>query len=329
MRRRWWATPHARSLFWQVAVLVAVGAFVAIVAMQVARNLEWRGIASGFDYLGRQAGFQIADGPLSYSPRDSYARALAVGLVNTARVAVLGIAGATALGLVIALARLSTLRLVAVAAQVYIELMRNTPLLLQLLFWYSLTQALPGPREALQPVPGVLLCFRGLFLPWPVWHDGGVALARPAVIGFGVEGGAAISPEFATLLIGLTTCTAAFVAEIVRAGIVSVPHSQTETAAALGLSRGRTMRLVVMPQAVPVIVPPLTSQFLNLMKNSSLAVAIGYPDLISVTNTTLNQTGQAIEALALAMGCYLGISLLISLAMSLYERRVSRRAGRS
>jgi general L-amino acid transport system permease protein len=212
---------------------------------------------------------------------------------------------------------------------VYVEVLRNTPLLLQLFFWYSLSQALPGPRDALHPLPGVFVCFRGIFLPGPAWHGGypWIAIERPAFVGFDFRGGLSISPEFAALLIGLSTYTAAFIAEIVRGGILAVDRGQTEAAAALGLSRRSVRRLVVMPQAWPVIIPPATSQFLNLAKNSSLAVAIGYPDLISVTSTTLNQTGQAVEALALAMVVYLAISLTISLAMNLYDRALARRRG--
>jgi len=221
------------------------------------------------------------------------AGALEVGLVNTLRVAALGILIATALGLFVGVARLSPLWIASTASTVYVEALRNTPLLLQLLFWYSLLQALPTARNALHPVPGVFLSNRGL-----------------------VVGGVSASPEFAALLIGVSTCAAAFIGEIVRGGILAVERGQTEAAAALGLSRLRILRLVVLPQAMPVIVPPVTSQFLNLTKNSSLAVAIGYPDLVSITNTTLNQTGQAVEAIALAMVVYLAVSLAISSFMA-------------
>jgi general L-amino acid transport system permease protein len=313
-----------------MVVVVVVCALVAIVATQIAANLRQRGIASGFDYLSRTAGFEIATGLLSYSSRDTYARALALGLLNTLQVALLGILIATLLGLAIGVARLSKIWVISMMARAYVEAIRNTPLLLQLLFWYSLSQSLPSPREALHPFPGVFLCFRGLFLPGPAWHDGSLGLDYPTLVGFGFQAGTSISPEFAALLIGLSTCTAAFIGEIVRGGILSVSRGQTEAAAALGLSRAKALRLVVLPQALPVIVPPTTSQFLNLTKNSSLAVAIGYPDLISITNTTLNQTGQAIEAIALVMVVYLGISLMISLAMSRYEGAVARRHhGRS
>lgn len=329
--RTWlsWSNPRTRAIVWQTAAIVAVAAILVAVALQTADNLKRRGIASGFEYLGRAAGFEIANGPLDYSSRDSYGRALAVGLFNTLRVSLLGVLIATVLGLVIGVARLSRIRLASLMASAYVEALRNTPLLLQLFFWYALSQALPGPREALNPLPGVFLCFRGLYMPGLGWHDGQPFIERPELVAFDFHGGTSISPEFAALLIGLATYTAAFIAEIVRGGILAVGRGQTDAAGALGLSRGRTLRLVVLPQALPVIIPPATSQYLNLFKNSSLAVAIGYPDLISVTSTTLNQTGQAIEALTLAMIVYLAISLTISLAMNLYNRAIGARERRA
>jgi general L-amino acid transport system permease protein len=291
----------------------------------------------------------------------------------------LGILLATAMGLVIGVGRLSKIWVISTLAGAYVEIIRNTPLLLQLLFWYSLSQALPSPAHALRPLPGIFLCVRGLFVPSLTWEGGflwigaamlafkiltpfvltrsrrrreqtgrglptarllvglatillsaavlighpHIAVERPALTGFDFHGGMWISPEFAALLIGLSTYTAAFIGETIRGGILAVDRGQTEAAAALGLSRIKILRLVVLPQALRVILPPTTSQFLNLAKNSSLAVAIGYPDLISITNTTLNQTGQAIEAIALAMFVYLAISLAISLAMGLYEAKLA------
>jgi len=323
-----WSDPRTRAVVWQIVVVAIVCTLVATVALETASNLEQRGIASGFGYLSRMAGFEIARGPLSYSSRDTYARALTVGLLNTLRVALLGIFAATALGLSIGIARLSKMWVVSTLARAYVEVLRNTPLLLQLLFWYSLFQALPAPREALNPFPSVFLCFRGLYLPSLAWNDGALGLEYPALVGFDFRGGLSISPEFATVLMGLSTCTAAFIGEIVRGGILSVGSGQTEAAQALGLSRRNVLRLIVLPQALPVIIPPTTSQFLNLAKNSSLAVAIGYPDLISITTTTLNQTGQAVEAIALVMIVYLAISLVISLGMNLAHGAVARRGDR-
>jgi general L-amino acid transport system permease protein len=305
--------------------VAATAAAIAAVAMQTAENLKLRGIASGFDYLHRAAGFEIASGPLPYSSRDTYAQALVVGVFNTLRVSALGIVAATGLGLIIGVARLSTIRIASTLASAYVEVLRNTPLLLQLFFWYTLSQSLPAPKDALNPFAGVFLCFRGLYMPALTWNDGEPSMEWPELVGFDFSGGTSISPEFAALLIGLTTYTAAFIGEIVRGGILAVDQGQKDAAAALGLSRGRVLRLIVLPQALPVIIPPATSQFLNLVKNSSLAVAIGYPDLISITSVTLNQTGQAIEALTLAMIIYLAISLTISVFMNVYNRTVQRR----
>jgi general L-amino acid transport system permease protein len=306
-------SPRSRALVGQGVVVAAVGTLLVLVALQAAANLKERGIASGFAYLGRGAGFEITPGPLAYSSRDTYARALAVGLVNTLRVALAGIVLATVLGVVIGLLRLSKTRVLSLPAAAYLEVLRNTPLLLQLLVWYSLAQSLPGPQAALPPLPGVFLCNRGLFLPSP-WE-------RPVLDGFNIRGGLSLSPEFGALLVCLATYTAAFIGEIVRGGVLSVGRGQTEAAAALGLSRARTLRLVVLPQALRVMVPPATNQYLNLAKNASLGVAIGYPELISVTSSTLNQTGQAIEAIGLATVLYLGLSLSFSLAVHLWRRR--------
>jgi len=284
-----------------------------------AANLEARRIASGYGFLSREAGFEIGESFfLRYSAADSYARALVVGLVNTLGVAAIGIVLATVLGGAIGLARLARDALLRTLAAAYVEFVRNVPLLVQLFFWYALiTEALPAPREALSPLPGVFLTNRGIFFPGP----GSV----PELSGFNFVGGAALSPEFATLLIGLATYTAAFIAEIVRAGILAIERGQLDAAYALGLSRWQVTRLVVLPQALRVIVPPLTSQYLNLTKNSSLAVAIGYPDLVSIANTTINQTGQAIEGVAIIMGVYLTVSLSISAFMNWYNARVALR----
>jgi len=324
-------SPRTRAIAWQILAIAVVAAIVAAVAFQTVTNLRARGIASGFDFLGRAAGFEIARGPIEFSSRDTYARALVVGLVNTLRVSLLAIGLATTFGVALGVARLSHVWVVSAIARTYVEVMRNTPLLLQLLFWYSLAQALPAPRDALNPLPGVFLCFRGLFFPSPIWQADypWIAIDHPVLAGFGFQGGASVSPEFAALLVGLTTYTAALIGEVVRGGILAVDKGQREAAAALGLSRIRILRLVVLPQALRVIIPPTASQYLNVVKNSSLAVAIGYPDLLSITNTTLNQTGQAIEAIALAMAVYLLVSLSLSLAMNTYNAAILRRGGRT
>ena len=287
-----------------------------------AENLAARRIASGFAFLLREAGFEIGEtGGLAYSAADSYLRALAIGLANTFRVAVLGVVLATVLGVAVGLARLAPNWLLARLAGAYVEVVRNVPLLVQLFFWYAvIAESLPPPAEALEPLPGWFLSNRGIFFPLP----GDV----PELSGFNFTGGAALSPEFAALLVGLVTYTAGFIAEIVRAGVLSVPAGQRDAARSLGLSPRDTTRHVILPQALRLIVPPLTSQYLNLTKNSSLAVAIGYPDLVSIANTTINQTGQALEGVALIMAVYLTISLAISGAMNAYNRRVALRGVR-
>lgn len=298
------------------AAAAALGWFII---SNTAANLEARHIASGFGFLSREAGFEIGESFfLRYNAGDSYARALLVGVTNTLTVAAIGIVLATVLGAAIGLARLARNALLRALGAAYVELLRNVPLLVQLFFWYALiTEALPGPREALSPLPGVFLTNRGIFFPVP----GSV----PELSGFNFAGGTALSPEFAALLIGLATYTAAFIAEIVRAGILAIERGQLDAAYALGLTRWQVTRLVVLPQALRVIVPPLTSQYLNLTKNSSLAVAIGYPDLVSIANTTINQTGQAIEGVAIIMAVYLTVSLSISAFMNWYNARVAFR----
>jgi general L-amino acid transport system permease protein len=309
----------AKGIAYQAAALAAVLGVAWFLISTTVANLEERRIASGFGFLQREAGFEIGESFfLRYGAADSYLRALIVGLVNTLAVSAIGIVIATALGTLIGLLRLTRNFLLRTLAALYVEFVRNVPLLVQLFFWYALiTEVLPHPRDALQPLPGVFLSNRGMFFPS---FDG-----VPSLQGFNFAGGIGVSPEFATLLIGLGTYTAAFIAEIVRAGILAVSRGQVEAAHAIGLTSGQTTRLVVMPQALRVIVPPLTSSYLNLVKNSSLAVAIGYPDLVSIANTTMNQTGQAIEGIVTIMAVYLTISLSISALMNWYNARIALR----
>lgn len=379
-RRRFWYDPRVRALIYQVLVVAVVALIGWYLVSNTLANLARQNIATGFGFLEREAGFAISEGLIDYSAADTYGRALLVGLLNTIRVAVLGIVLCTVVGTIIGIARLSSNWLVAKLASGYVEVVRNVPLLLQLFIWYGIiTISLPHPREALNPLPGVWLSNRGVMLPVPaadplhsyigiacaagvigaillyrwarrrqertgaqfpalkagaalaiglpavVWLLGGAptAVDVPVLRGFNFRGGLTISPEFAALLLGLSIYTAGFVAEIVRSGILAVPNGQSEAAAALGLRRGLALRLVVLPQALRVIIPPMTSQYLNLTKNSSLAVAIGYPDLVSIGNTTLNQTGQAIEAIAIYMTVYLSISLAISAFMNWYNRKIA------
>jgi general L-amino acid transport system permease protein len=317
-----WRSARTRAWGYQIAAVAAVAVVVALVASQTAINLRQRHIASGFAYLDRTAGFEIASSPIRFSSSDTYARALAVGVLNTLRVTGLGIVLASVLGAIVGVARLSPIGVARAAAGAYVEVLRNTPLLLQLLFWYSLFQLLPDQSHAWNPAAGVFLCDRGLYLPAMTWSAGTLHFQTPTLAGFGFRGGTSVTPEFAALLIGLTTYTAALIGEILRGAIQAVDRGQKEAAAALGLSRHRTLRSVVLPQALPAIVPPLTTQYLNLAKNSSLAVAIGYPDLIATTTSTLNQTGQAVEAIAVAMACYLALSLVIALPMGMLNRTV-------
>jgi general L-amino acid transport system permease protein len=305
-----------RKAAYQALALGAVLGLAWYLVSNTLDNLEARRIASGFAFLGREAGFEVGETTLmAYSASDTYLRALLVGLANTFAVSAAGVVLATLLGTGIGLARLSSNLLLNKAAASYVEFIRNVPLLVQLFFWYALiTEALPHPREALEPLPHVFLSNRGVFFPLP----GSV----PALEGFNFSGGAGLSPEFATLLIGLVVYTAAFIAEVVRAGILAVRRGQVDAAYALGLARAQVLRFVVLPQALRVIVPPLTSQYLNLVKNSSLAVAIGYPDLVSIANTAINQTGQAIEGIAIIMAVYLTISLAISAFMNWYNARL-------
>jgi general L-amino acid transport system permease protein len=348
-------------------------------------NLETQHVASGFDFMSRTAGFGVSQSLIPYSEADTYTRVFLVGLLNTLLVAVVGIFFATIIGFIVALGRLSPNWLISRISGGYVELVRNLPLLFQILFWYlAVLGALPSPRQSVSIFDSFFLNNRGLVIPKPIGHEGLVALMiaivaaivgclllrsysrralfqsgrvvivwpyvstlligaplvvmmifgapftfeMPALKGFNFTGGARVTPEFVALAIALSTYTAAFIAEVVRAGILSVHKGQMEAGASLGLSRGSTLRLIVVPQAMRVILPPLTNQYLNLTKNSSLAVAIGYPDLFSVfAGTTLSQTGQAIEIIAITMGVYLLISLVTSTIMSFYGWRLARSIG--
>ena len=322
--------PRHRAILYQ-ALLVAMVCLAAwyFIANAV-DNLLARRIASGFGFLSREAGFEIGESTfLTYNAGDTYLKALAVGFLNTLRVAALAIFFSTIIGVAIGLARLSPNWLLMKLAAAYVEAIRNVPLVVQLFFWYAvITESLPAPANALNPMPGVFLSNRGLVFP-AVSTIFPVALEYPLLTGFNFSGGALLSPEFAALFLGVALYTAAFIGEIVRAGILSVERGQFEAARSLGLSEAQVMRFIILPQALRVIVPPLTSQYLNCTKNSSLAVAIGYPDLVSIANTTINQTGQAIEGIAIIMLVYLSISLAISSLMNRYNARIALRGAKS
>jgi general L-amino acid transport system permease protein len=378
-KRDWSLRSRAvRGLLYQVVALGLIALGVWFLAHNTVENMRVRGIQSGFDFLTGPAGFDIGELLIPYESIDPYWKAFLVGVLNTLRVAIIGIVLTTLLGTLIGIGRFSHNAIVRGLCYGYVELFRNVPVLLQLLVWYLLlTEWLPDPAQPISVAGLVFLSKGGLSFPVPVWGAGqalaaagamlggvlawawsrsarhhfeqtgrprpvvlpGIALVIVcALIGWGlggapdawnipkagevsVDGGSSFTPEFISVLLGLTFYTAAFVAEVVRAGIASVPRGQSEAAGALGLSTGHQMRLVVLPQALRVIIPPMTNQFLNLTKNSSLAVAIGYPDVVSISNTAINQTGRAVECIALIMLVYLTTSLTTSGLMNWYNTR--------
>lgn len=376
---RWLYDPKVRGIIFQVIAIACVIWMLFYFISNALHNMETRGIATGFDFLGHRASFAIAQTLIPYTEDDTYGRAFVVGLLNTLLVSVIGIIFATALGFLIGIARLSKNWLLNRLAAVYIEVFRNIPLLLQIFFWYfCVLQALPGPRQSYSLFNTIFLNVRGLYIPAPLptegfgfviaafviaiivafflvrwakkrqiqtgerfpvfWSSLAVILGLPLIVyfiagmplnfeipalkGFNFRGGIDIIPELFSLTVALVIFTAASIAEIVRSGIMSVPQGQIEATNALGLRSGMSLRLVIIPQAMRVIIPPLTSQYLNLIKNSSLATAIAYPDLVSVfMGSTLNQTGQAVEIIAMTMSVYLLISLVTSFLMNLYNAK--------
>lgn len=373
--------PVFRGLVYQILVAVAVVLFAAWIISNTAANLQAQNKTSGFDFLGKTAGFDISFSLFPWSRASYYWEAFLVGLTNTILVAAIGIFFATILGFMLGVARLSSNFLIARLATVYIETIRNIPLLLQLFFWYfAVLKAMPAVRNSLELPFDIFVNQRGLFVPKPIPDEAfgwvWVALIAGLVIWFGIgrwakarlertgrrfpvfitglaitivlvalvwlisgadvqfevpalerfnfKGGIALPPEFVALAFGLIIYTAAFIGETVRSGILAVSHGQTEAAMALGLKESDRLRLVIVPQAMRVIVPPLTSQYLNLTKNSSLGAAIGYPELVNVfSGTALNQTGRAIEIIAMTMAVYLTLSLLTSAIMNWYNARVA------
>ncbi|MBI1779673.1 MAG: ABC transporter permease subunit [Proteobacteria bacterium] len=377
----WWNDAKVRAVLYQLLVLAGLIVLGWWFASNAIDNMRRANITSGFGFLSHEAGFGISETIVPYTPADSYGHALVVGFLNTIKVAVIGCLLTTVLGVLLGVLRLTKNPLLSRLVSGYIEAIRNIPVLLQLFFWYALITQLPGPRQAINPIPGFFLSNRGMQVPAlelnplhkivagvlllglvatiALYHrarrqqeltghhspvlpaallllvgvplligyliGAPLTLEIPELQGFNFAGGLTLSPEFSALLFGLTIYTSAFVAEIVRAGIEAVSKGQWEASAALGLNRRRTLRLVVLPQALRTIIPPITSQYLNYTKNSSLAVAIGYPDLVSVANTTMNQTGQAVECIAIFMTVYLALSLGISAFMNWYNTRVALR----
>jgi general L-amino acid transport system permease protein len=370
--------PRIRSAVYQVLLIAAVLWLAVELVLNARTNLSDR--VSGFEFLRHSAGFGINQTLIPYDESSTYARVFLVGLLNTLLVAGLGIAFATVLGFLVGIGRLSSNWLVARLAGGYVELIRNLPLLFQILFWYlAVLSVLPLPRQgisifgvmflsirglelpAVQPAEGMIyvaaafafgvlatvaecirlkrlrgrtgrqvsLIWRGLVLmgglPLVVFLAAGAPLKldMPRLEGFNFVGGERMKPEFLALLIALSTYTASFIAEVVRAGILAVPRGQIEAAAALGLRQGQVLRFVLIPQALRIIVPPLTSQYLNLTKNTSLGISIGYPDLFAVfAGTAANQTGQPIEIIGITMLVYLALSLATSMLMNWDNARV-------
>jgi general L-amino acid transport system permease protein len=376
-----WHNEFVRGIIFQVVVGGIILAAVVFFVHNTATNLAKRGIASGFDFLTGTSGFDISISLIPYSLQSTYGTAFIVGLLNTLLVSAIGIVLATIIGFIVGVARLSKNFLIAKLAAAYVDVIRNIPLLAQIIFWYfGVLTSLPSVRQSISVFGVFFLNGRGLYMPAPIlqpgfwvipagfvlaivatfaiarwsrrrqdstgqqfpviWTGLGLIVGLPIIAGllagipvtwslaqlqgFNFIGGMDILPEFVALLLALSIYTAAFIAEIVRGGIQAISHGQTEAAHALGLSGAQTTRLVVLPQALRIIVPPLTSQYLNLTKNSSLAVIIGYPELVSVfMGTVLNQTGQAVEVIAITMGVYLVISLVISAFMNWYNRHIA------
>jgi general L-amino acid transport system permease protein len=378
-RSSWLYDQRVRGLTYQILLLAVIAALAWAGTDNAVANMRARGIPMGFGFWNDVAGFDINLHLISYSNLSTYGRAFWVGLLNTLLIAVVCIPLATLLGFAIGVARLSPNWLLSRFALVYTSVMRNTPLLLLLLFWYNaVLKSLPGARQSISVGDVVFLNSRGLYLPMPVARNsavwflgtvvasialaigfrlwarrrqdrtgaqtptglvaGALILGLPAVVvavagapftfdvarlsGFNLRGGLPIIPEMAALVFGLVTFTAAFIAEIVRAGVLAVSAGQSEAAGALGLHRGLSIRLVVIPQAMRLITPPLTSQYLNIVKNSSLAVFIGYPDLVQIfAGTVLNQTQAAVQVMAITMAVYLAISLAVATVLNAFNAR--------
>ena len=376
-----WNDPKYRAMFFQILLISALAYFFYSIIQNTLDNMTARGVSTGFGFMSEPAGFDILQTLIPFDSTYSFGRSFLVGILNTLLVTALGIVFATLLGFIIGIARLSNNWLISKIANVYIETFRNIPLLIQIIFWYSLiVGSLPAVRDSFSLFDSFFLNQRGINIPSPIYESGFIYTAIALIVGiigsfilriwakrrqaatgkqfpiffsilgliillplivyfitgspitwdvpklgrFNLQGGATVIPELVGLLIALTIYTAAFIAEIVRSGIKAVSHGQSEAALSVGLTPGQNLKLVVIPQALRVIIPPLTSQYLNLFKNSSLAAAIGYPDLVAVfMGTTLNQTGQAVEIVAITMAVYLTVSLLISMFMNWYNAKMS------
>jgi len=373
-----WHSKGFRGIIYQILlVLMVVGIFIYLFS-NAQNAMERRGISTGFGFLSEESGFAIGESLIPTSPEDTYLRAFAVAILNTLKVSALSIVFATLIGILVGLGRLSSNWVISKIASFYVEIFRNTPQLVQIIFWYTLVTRLPSPRQAFNPIKGVYLCNRGFLMGWPVgdpihvwmfagfvvgcicayglshwaklrlrrtgqfvsvfWYGLAMIIGIPAVIwmiggaptymelpqlkGFNFVGGISLSPEFLGLLIGLSLYIASFIAEIVRSGIQSVDHGQIEAARALALRKGFIFRLVIFPQALRVMVPPAAAQYVSLVKNSSLGVAIGYPELFNVNNTITTLSGNTMECIGIMMAVYLAISFTIALIMNWYNKLV-------
>jgi len=376
-----WRDKKSRGVILQMIAVIGILLFIGNIVSNTVENLDRLGVKVGFDFLTEPANYDINQTLIEYDSSDSHFRAGLVGLLNTLLVAGCGIVVATFFGFTAGVLRLSNNFVIGKLMQVYVEVTRNVPVLLQILLWHGIIiHSLPVPKKAEAWIEGVVLTNRGAYLPQPIPQEGfgwvwiallvavvfavffkkyankvqvetgrlipaiwigaatiiglplvtfflvgsPVEVSYPVLKGFNYKGGFVIKPEFMALWFALSIYTGAFIAEIVRAGIQSVSHGQTEAAHALGIRPDFTMRLVVIPQAMRVIIPPLISQYLNLTKNSSLAIAIGYMDLVAtIGGISLNQTGRALESMGIVLGIYLFISLVISGLMNVYNKRVA------
>ena len=379
--KAFWRDIRFLQMLAQVIFMVLLALAAGYLYVNVTANLQRQGLTVGYGFMKNPASFDIGESYIPYEASDTYQHALTVGLVNTLVISVVGILLTTVVGVLAGVARLSSNWLVNKFAAAYVGVIRNTPLIIQLMFWYfGVIIQLPSVREAIELPGPTYLTNRGVYLPWaeatdsfqawrlyiviavvsifiiwfglrtaqkrasvpisPLWNlsylfipaliiwfgaeiqpEPPLKQLLPELAGLNFKGGLRLTPEFAALLFGLVLYTGAFIAEIVRAGILAVSHGQAEAARSLGLTNSQTLRLIVFPQALRVIIPPLTSQYLNLAKNSSLAIAIGYPDLFSIAGTVFNQTGAAIEIVMVMMLSYLSMSLFTSLIMNIYNSR--------
>ncbi|WP_117160912.1 amino acid ABC transporter permease [Paraliobacillus sp. X-1268] len=378
VRTPFWRDNRILPILFQVLFVIFIFLIGTYLINNARAGLDRIGMNLGVGFLNNTASFNISESMIDYQPTDTYLRAILVGILNTIKVSIIGIFFATLIGVFVGISRLSTNWLVQKLAGLYIDVFRNTPLLVQIFIWYfAVLLPLPAVDESIEIGPA-FLSNRGIAIPWlnmnahtftwlilfliglvgaiilwkikrtkqietgnrkypVVWGigililslllafvitmSGPVNIDTPVLGNFNFEGGYIISPEFLAVLLGLTIYTATYIAEIVRGGILSVAKGQKEAAKALGLKSSTTMRLVVFPQAIRIIIPPLTSQYLNLTKNSSLAIAAGYADLVFVANTTMNQAGHFIEMIVIMILVYLTLSLITSVFMNFYNAK--------